>query len=575
MAKDSHSEPETEQDTAQPGPRRRTARTAKPAKKAVPRKAAKKKTARPASSSTRRPKGGRAADVPTEAAPESKAGSFAPTNTASQALPPSNQGSALPPPAIPTPASEPDRPAAQNSADAVADSGPAPAAAGETSRTENETPPDAASPATPYRQDRPGRFRRRDRDRDRNPNRQPDRDRNEAGVRDRDAASADPERFPRKPQPLGPPSEARGYVELSPKGFGFLREADRTFLHTSRDTFIPPDFVRTYGLRDGMLLDCEVRRGVRGPQITAIHRINDRDPKTFRNLPLFEELTAINPTKRIVLETRPERFTTRVIDMMTPIGRGQRGLIVAPPRTGKTTLLQHIAEAVAENYPPIKVIVLLVDERPEEVTELSRALPKAEIFASSNDSEVRNHIRVAELAIERAKRLVEAGDDVLILLDSITRLARAFNNATRGKGRTGSGGLEIRALEGPRKLFAAARNTREAGSLTIVATALIQTNSRADEVIFQEFKGTGNMELVLDRQIAQQYVFPAVDIFKSGTRREELLLPPHQREKIYVIRRGLAGHKPIEAIERLITFLQRFPNNAQMLMEIKAAHAEV
>jgi len=231
-----------------------------------------------------------------------------------------------------------------------------------------------------------------------------------------------------------------------------------------------------------------------------------------------------------------------------------------------------MAEAIREKYDEaIHLMVLLVDERPEEVTEFRRALPGAEIYASSNDEQARNHCRIAELAIERAKRLVEAGQDVFLLMDSITRLARAYNNSmgnARGRG-TGSGGITIGALEVPRRLFAAARNTRGGGSLTILATALIQTNSRADEAIFMEFKGTGNMELVLDRKIAENYIYPAVDIFKSGTRREELLLPEHMLHKIHLIRRGLSGHKPLEAMERLTYFLKKFPSNAQMLLEIK------
>jgi transcription termination factor Rho len=279
-------------------------------------------------------------------------------------------------------------------------------------------------------------------------------------------------------------------------------------------------------------------------------------------------LTTINPNKRIKLETVSDRYTTRVMDLMTPLGMGQRGLIVAPPRTGKTTLLQHIADAVVKNNPEMKLIILLVDERPEEVTDFRRSCPQAEIMASSNDSDIKSHTRIAQLAVERAKRLVEAGKDVFILLDSITRTARAFNNATGGGGRTMSGGIDARAMEIPRKLFAAARNTEEAGSLTIVATALIETGSRMDELIFQEFKGTGNMELVLDRKISDQRTYPAVDIFLSGTRREELLLPPFELEKVNMIRRGLAGHKPVEAIERLLMFVKKFPTNAQMLKEI-------
>ncbi|QQL45044.1 transcription termination factor Rho [Sulfuriroseicoccus oceanibius] len=361
-----------------------------------------------------------------------------------------------------------------------------------------------------------------------------------------------------------------GFLEISTKGFGFLRTRQSGFQPSPSDVFVLPDTVRHFGLRQGMMIIGEACDGPRGPQMTDVKSVNGRSPEAFKALSYFEELTAINPDRRFVLETTPDRYTTRVIDMMTPIGRGQRGLIVAPPRAGKTTLLQHIAEAISENYEDVHLMTLLIDERPEEVTALTRSLPNAEVFASSNDNDARSHMRVAEFAIERAKRLVEEGRDVFILLDSITRLGRAFNNAKRGKGRSMSGGVDIRALEIPRKLFAAARNTREAGSLTIIATALIETGSRADDLIFQEFKGTGNMELVLDRKIAQKYVYPAVDIFRSGTRREELLLPPHQLAKISLIRRGLSGHKPIEAIERLLTFLERFPNNAQMLMEIKA-----
>ncbi len=375
----------------------------------------------------------------------------------------------------------------------------------------------------------------------------------------------------REPVDPGPPVEAIGLVEISPKGFGFLRQENRNYQQSPNDVFITPEVVRVHGLRDGVHVKCIAQQGNRGPQLTELLEINGGPPADYHNLPYFEELTAINPCKRYALETRPDRYTTRVIDMMAPIGRGQRGLIVAPPRTGKTTILQHIAEAILENYEDeVKLMVLLVDERPEEVTDFKRSLPGAEVMASSNDSNVKDHTRISQLAIERAKRLVEAGEHVFILLDSITRLARAFNNATKGKGRgTASGGLSVGALEIPRKLFAAARNTREAGSLTIVATALIETNSRMDDAIFQEFKGTGNMELVLNRHIAQNYIYPAVDINKSGTRREELLLAPHMLEKIQIIRRGLAGHKPEEAMQRLLSFLERFNSNAQMLLEIK------
>jgi len=368
-----------------------------------------------------------------------------------------------------------------------------------------------------------------------------------------------------QPPPPAPATYAEGIVEVSGKGFGFLREARRNFAQSNNDIFVTPEVVRKYGLRDGMWIRGETRRGSRGPQLYRLTELEGEDPDNFQNLPVFEELTTINPNKRIRLETVPERYTTRIMDLMTPVGKGQRGLIVAPPRTGKTTLLQHIADAVVKNHTEMKLIILLVDERPEEVTEIRRTVPSAELMASSNDCDIKTHTRIAQLAIERAKRLVEMGKDVFVLMDSLTRIGRAFNNAQGGGGRTMSGGVDARALEIPRKLFAAARNTEEAGSLTIMATALIETNIRMDELIFQEFKGTGNMELVLDRKISDQRIYPAVDIFLSGTRREELLLSEEDLQKINVIRRGLAGHKPIEAIERLLFFIRKYPTNAEML----------
>jgi transcription termination factor Rho len=375
-----------------------------------------------------------------------------------------------------------------------------------------------------------------------------------------------------KEELLGPPTEQEGILEISGKGFGFLREPSKDFRQTPDDVFVTPEIVRNFGLRDGLWVKAETRMGRRGPQLTKLLDINGRDPDEFKTMPWFEELKAVNPDRRLQMETDQDRMTTRIIDLISPVGRGQRGLIVAPPRSGKTTILQHMAESVIKNHSGVKVMVLLIDERPEEVTELRRALPEAEIYASSNDMEVKMHCRIAQIAIERAKRLVESGEHVFMLMDSITRLARAFNNAGSKGGPTGTGGLTVRALEMPRKLFAAARNTRDAGSLTIIATALVETNSAMDDRIFEELKGTGNMELVLDRAIAEQYIYPAVDIFRSGTRREELLIPPHQWEKISIIRRGLAGHRPIEAIERILSIMERFPSNAQMLLDIKPMH---
>jgi transcription termination factor Rho len=375
----------------------------------------------------------------------------------------------------------------------------------------------------------------------------------------------------RQPQFSGEKTACNGMLELAPKGFGFLRVPEKGYEQARDDIFVTPETIRKFHLRVGQWIHGSYQSGPRGPQLVEVVTVNGLPPEETARLPHFDELKAINPDKRISFETTPERFTTRVLDIMAPVGRGQRGLIVSPPRSGKTTLLLHIAEAIRERYEDtLHLMVLLVDERPEEVTEFRRALPGAEIYASSNDEGARSHCRIAELAIERAKRLVEAGKDVFLLMDSITRLARAYNQnmGQRGRG-TGSGGITIGALEIPRRLFAAARNTRGGGSLTILATALIQTNSRADEAIFMEFKGTGNMELVLDRKIAENYIYPAVDIFKSGTRREELLLPAHMLHKIHLIRRGLSGHRPVEAMERLIFFLKKFPNNPQMLLEIK------
>jgi len=380
-------------------------------------------------------------------------------------------------------------------------------------------------------------------------------------------AAAIQEREPEPEKPLGPPEPAGGILEMSPKGYGFLRRREQSYAQHPLDAFVPAELIRKYCLREGMAISGVQCKGPRGSQVTEISEVNERAPESMRELPIFEELKAVNPNKRYQLETVKDRLTTRVIDMMTPVGRGQRGLIVAPPRAGKTTILQHIAEAIVANHPGTHLMILLVDERPEEVTEFKRILPQAEIYASNNDQDVKNHTRISLFAIERAKRLVECGEHVFMLMDSITRMARAFNNTAKSSASIG-GGLGVGAMEIPRRLFAAARNTRTAGSLTILGTALIETGSRMDDIIFQEFKGTGNMELVLDRRIAEQFVFPAVNIFKSGTRREELLLQTFQLDKIHMLRRGLAGHKPIEAIQRVISLLERYPSNAQMLVDL-------
>ena len=371
--------------------------------------------------------------------------------------------------------------------------------------------------------------------------------------------------------PVGEPEELTGLLEITAKGFGFIRTAENNWAPSEEAVYVPADLITTHKLRPYVQVTGMAQRYERGHQLTTVTAVNGMPPEVAADAPHFEDLKAVNPDHRLVFETAATRYTTRTLDLVAPVARGQRGLIVAPPRTGKTTLLMHIAQGALRNYAEeLHLMILLVDERPEEVTEFRRALPEAEIFASSNDCGVKEHCRVAEMCIERAKRLVENGKHVLILMDSITRLARAYNNAERGSGRTMSGGIDAKALETPRRLFAAARNTRTAGSLTILATALIETNSRMDELIFQEFKGTGNMELVLSRRITQMYVYPAVDINKSGTRREELILPEWMLTKIQLIRRALANHKPEEAMERLLFFMRKFPNNAQMLMGIKS-----
>ena len=370
--------------------------------------------------------------------------------------------------------------------------------------------------------------------------------------------------------PVGEPTELVGLLEITSKGFGFVRVPDNNWAPSTEAVYVPADIIEEHHLRPFAQIRGMAQKYERGHQLISVMEVNGQPPEVAANNPHFDDLKATNPTERICFETTPDRYTTRALDLVAPVARGQRGLIVAPPRTGKTTLLMHISEAVLEKYDgEITLLVLLIDERPEEVTEFRRALPGAEIYASSNDSGVREHCRMAEMCITRAKRLVEAGRHVLVVLDSITRLARAYNNLDKGSGRIMSGGIDARALEMPRRLFAAARNTRQAGSLTILATALIETNSRMDELIFQEFKGTGNMELVLNRRIAEMYIYPAVDILKSGTRREELILPEWMLEKIHLIRRALAGHKPPEAMERLLYFMKRCSTNTQMLMNLK------
>ena len=380
-----------------------------------------------------------------------------------------------------------------------------------------------------------------------------------------------------------PRTTAQGVLEMHPKGYGFLRNPARHYAPTAADAYVSGQLIDKFHLAEGLHLVGPLeppRRGLTGPRIAAIERIEGADPKLFRRRN-WEELTAVDPTRWIRLETGPEPYTTRVMDMFTPIGMGQRGLIVAPPRTGKTVLLQHIAQAVIKNHPAMHLMVLLVDERPEEVTEMRRTLtstgrtdfapdggpPPCEVIASSSDRDTANHIRIAELVVERAKRLTEMGRDSLVLLDSLTRLARAYNK-TSGSGKTMSGGVDAKALDVPKRLFGSARAFDEGGTLTILGTALIETGSRMDEVIFQEFKGTGNMELVLNRQLSERRIYPAIDLGASGTRKEERLLSPEVLEHVTLLRRSLMQLRPVEAMEGLVKQLSKTQSNAEFLMTV-------
>jgi len=356
----------------------------------------------------------------------------------------------------------------------------------------------------------------------------------------------------------------QGVLELHPKGFGFLRNPSRHYLAQPGDAFVPAPLIQRHALREGMLVAGPIETNGRGqgPRLATVELIENSDPERLprRN---FDDLTPIDPRRPIILETVPDRLTTRVMDLLTPIGRGQRGLIVAPPRTGKTVLLQHIAEAVSRNNPDIYLMLLLIDERPEEVTEFRRTV-RGEVIASSSDRDAQMHVRVAELAIERAKRLAEQGRDVFVLLDSLTRLARAYNKGVNS-GRIMSGGVDIKALDVPKRLFGSARAFEEGGSLTILGTCLVETGSRMDDLIFEEFKGTGNMELVLDRKLADRRIYPALDISQSGTRKEERLLAPETLRRVTILRRMLVQMKPVEAMEALVGQLSKFKTNAEFL----------
>jgi transcription termination factor Rho len=370
-------------------------------------------------------------------------------------------------------------------------------------------------------------------------------------------------------QPNGTPDIGSGYLEISEKGFGFLRSPENHFHPKPSDIFVTPDTIKRNFLREGCLVQGPLQPPHRGnsSQLKAVEAVNNMPFAQYTKSVRFENLTTIDPVEKFQLETSPDLIETRIIDLVTPLGKGTRGLIVAPPRTGKTTILKQIANAVTANHPDVHVMVLLIDERPEEVTDFQRSV-KAEVVASSNDQDLETHVRLSRFMIERCRRMVEAGRDVFVLLDSITRVARAYNSVHGGSGRTMTGGVDARALEIPRKMFAAARKIEEGGSLTILATALVDTGSRMDELIFQEFKGTGNMELVLDRKLSDRRLFPAIDIPKSGTRKEEKLFPKHQIEAIRKLRRMMVDLNPVEAMETLIAALKKHKTNDELLTKL-------
>jgi transcription termination factor Rho len=363
----------------------------------------------------------------------------------------------------------------------------------------------------------------------------------------------------------GDPVDAQGILEVLPEGYGFLRTMKANYLPRPDDVWVAPDVIRDRKLEEGVELRGKARpTGRRGPAMFEIEEINGQTPDKWGERRHFADLTATSPEEQVRLETGRDPIEPRVVDLVAPIGKGQRCLVVAPPKAGKTTLLQQIAYAVGVNHPEVHLIVLLIDERPEEVTDWRRRVPNGEVIASSSDEMARNHVSVAEIVLERAKRLVESGRDVLVLLDSLTRLARAYNVEQRGSGKILSGGIDSRTLENPRRFFGAARRCEEGGSLTIVASCLVDTGSKMDEVIFQEFKGTGNTEIVLDRKLFEKRVFPCIDIHQTGTRKEEKLLKDYT-SKVHLLRRALATMSPVDAVEALLKKLAAFESNKEFL----------
>ena len=361
---------------------------------------------------------------------------------------------------------------------------------------------------------------------------------------------------------------ADGVLEILPDGFGFLRSPDTSYTASTDDIYISPSQVRRFNLHSGDTIEGEIRTprdGERYFALVKVDRINGESPEVGKHKILFENLTPLHPTEHMLLERdirTEENITSRIIDMIAPIGKGQRGLLVASPKSGKTVMMQHIARAITANHPDVVLIVLLIDERPEEVTEMTRTV-KGEVIASTFDEPATRHVQVAEMVIEKAKRLVEHKKDVVILLDSITRLARAYNTVQPASGKVLTGGVDANALQKPKRFFGAARNIEEGGSLTIIATALIETGSRMDDVIYEEFKGTGNMEIHLDRRMAEKRVYPAINVNRSGTRREELLLKPDVLQKMWILRKLLYNMDDMEAMEFLLDKVKATKNNGE------------
>ena len=365
---------------------------------------------------------------------------------------------------------------------------------------------------------------------------------------------------------------AEGVLEILPDGYGFLRSPDYNYLPGPDDIYVSPSQIRKFDLKTGDTISGNVRPPHEGEKYFAlvkIEAINFESPDEARNKILFDNLTPLYPQERLKLETTRENASARVMDLLTPLGKGQRGLIVSPPRAGKTMLLQNVANSITANHPEVVLMVLLIDERPEEVTDMQRSV-KGEVISSTFDEPAARHVQVAEMVIEKAKRLVEHKRDVVILLDSITRLARAYNTIVPPSGKVLSGGVDSNALQRPKRFFGSARNIEEGGSLTIIATALIDTGSRMDDVIFEEFKGTGNSEIILERKLVDKRVFPAIDIQRSGTRKEELLIPKEDLQRIWVLRKVLNPLSPVEAMELLVERLNKAKSNSEFLANMSA-----